>query len=175
MSDAPAADFEEAFLDALVELPMLRLSARFEAPLPLAWREPASVLRGALGAELRRTARRPHDGQICPPEACCPYCTMFEPQPRRSEAGSLTPPHPLIVSATEAEWASGRFDIALVGAAARFASITESNIGRRVGIVVNSELITAPQIRQKITDGSLLIKGSLTKGEADRIKAGIGK
>ena len=61
------------------------------------------------------------------------------------------------------------------GAAARFASITESNIGRRVGIVVNSELITAPQIRQKITDGSLLIKGSLTKGEADRIKAGIGK
>ena len=130
MSDAPAADFEEAFLDALVELPMLRLSARFEAPLPLAWREPASVLRGALGAELRRTARRPHDGQICPPEACCPYCTMFEPQPRRSEAGSLTPPHPLIVSATEAEWASGRFDIALVGAAARFADPVVASLER---------------------------------------------
>lgn len=60
-------------------------------------------------------------------------------------------------------------------AAARFASITESNIGRRVGIVVNSELITAPQIRQKISDGSLLIKGSLTKGEAEKIRAGIGK
>lgn len=60
-------------------------------------------------------------------------------------------------------------------ATARFASITESNIGRRLGIVVNSELITAPQIRQKITDGSLLVKGSLTKGEAEKIKAGIGK
>ena len=60
-------------------------------------------------------------------------------------------------------------------AAARFASITESNVGRRLGIVVNSELITAPQIRQKISDGSLLIKGSLTKGEAEKIRAGIGK
>ena len=121
MSDAPAAVFEEAFLDALVELPMLRLAAQYEVPLPLVWREPASVLRGALGAELRRTARRPHDGQVCPPEACCPYCTMFEPQPRRADAGSLTPPHPLIMSATLAEWNSGRFELSLVGTAARFA------------------------------------------------------
>jgi preprotein translocase subunit SecD len=60
-------------------------------------------------------------------------------------------------------------------ASERFAALTGANIGRRMGIVVNGELITAPQIREKIPDGSLVIKGSLTKLEAETIKKSLEK
>ena len=60
-------------------------------------------------------------------------------------------------------------------ASARFAALTAAGIGRRLGIVVNGELLTAPQIRERIPDGLLLIKGSLTKLEAETIKKSLGK
>ena len=60
-------------------------------------------------------------------------------------------------------------------AASRFADLSGSNIGRRLGISVNGEVITAPQIREKITDGRFVIKGSLTKIEAETIQKSLAK
>jgi len=60
-------------------------------------------------------------------------------------------------------------------ASERFAKITEDNNGRRIGIVVNGELITAPKIMNTITDGKIVIKGSLTKIEAETIAKSLTK
>ena len=60
-------------------------------------------------------------------------------------------------------------------AAAKFADLSEASVGRRLGISVNGEVITAPQIREKITDGRFVIKGSLTKMEAETIQKSLRK
>ena len=60
-------------------------------------------------------------------------------------------------------------------ASAKFSDLTGANIGRRLGISVNGEVITAPQIREKITDGKFVIKGSLTKIEAESIQKSLVK
>ncbi len=46
--------------------------------------------------------------------------------------------------------------------AQRFGKITSSNIGKRIAIVLDNKLISAPQIREAITGGSGVISGNFT-------------
>ena len=46
--------------------------------------------------------------------------------------------------------------------AQRFAKVTLSNIGKRIAIVLDGKLISAPQIRESITGGSGVISGNFT-------------
>lgn len=60
-------------------------------------------------------------------------------------------------------------------AAQKYARITTDNIGRRIGIVVNGELLTAPQIREVVSTGLIVIKGSLTMVEAETITRSLSR
>ena len=44
----------------------------------------------------------------------------------------------------------------------RFGKITSNNIGKRIAIVLDNKLISAPQIRESITGGSGIISGNFT-------------
>ena len=48
----------------------------------------------------------------------------------------------------------------------RFSDLTESNQGRRIAIVVNGEIVTAPVIMMPIRGGKVRISYSFTKDEA---------
>ncbi len=50
--------------------------------------------------------------------------------------------------------------------AQRFAKITTSNVGKRLAIVLDDNVISAPQIREAITGGSGIISGNFTFQEA---------
>lgn len=53
----------------------------------------------------------------------------------------------------------------------RFAKITGQNIGRRLAIVIDGQLITAPTIQSRITGGQGQITGSFTPQEARDLAA----
>lgn len=49
---------------------------------------------------------------------------------------------------------------------ALFEKITEKNIGKKLGIFINGELISAPIVNDKITGGEAMIAGNFTTKEA---------
>ena len=55
----------------------------------------------------------------------------------------------------------------------RFARLTEENIGKRLGMLVDGELVIAPVIRDAILTGKALINGDFSEKEAQRIADGI--
>lgn len=59
--------------------------------------------------------------------------------------------------------------------AARLAEVTGSNVGRRMGMILNGELVTAPVIRDRISGGVAVINGEFTQEEAERVAAGLGR
>lgn len=48
----------------------------------------------------------------------------------------------------------------------KFGNVTKNNIGRKVGVVIDGELVMAPVIREGITDGKAVITGRFTEIEA---------
>ena len=80
-----------------------------------------------------------------------------------------------IESASPGSW-EGRPTVALIfteDGREKFARLTGDNIGGRVGILVDGELVTAPVIRAPILEGKAVINGDFTEEEAKRIAAGI--
>ena len=57
--------------------------------------------------------------------------------------------------------------------AERFATATENNVRKPLGILVDGKLISAPIVMEKITGRSAEISGSFTQEEAKRIADGI--
>jgi preprotein translocase subunit SecD len=57
----------------------------------------------------------------------------------------------------------------------QFAEITGQNIGKRLAIVIDGQLITAPVIRSPITGGKGQITGNFTEQEAKDLAAKINK
>jgi SecD/SecF fusion protein len=57
--------------------------------------------------------------------------------------------------------------------AARFAEFTKANLKRRVGIVVDGKLVSAPVINAPITGGRALVIGDFGEEEALRIARGL--
>lgn len=55
----------------------------------------------------------------------------------------------------------------------RFAMLTEENVGKRIGILVDGELVSAPIVRAPITEGKAMIDGGFSEEEAHEIAAGI--
>lgn len=56
----------------------------------------------------------------------------------------------------------------------KFATITERNIGRPIGIFVdNAPIMSPPIVEQKITDGQAVIRGSFTLDEAKKLSVAI--
>ena len=51
----------------------------------------------------------------------------------------------------------------------RFAKVTEDSIGKRLAIVVDRKIVSAPVIRTKIPGGSLAIAGNMTAKEAEEL------
>ncbi|MBN2416083.1 hypothetical protein JXO52_09585 [bacterium] len=54
-----------------------------------------------------------------------------------------------------------------------FARITEEYTGKRLGMIVDGTLLSAPLVRATISEGQLLIMGAVTAAEAERIARGI--
>ena len=44
----------------------------------------------------------------------------------------------------------------------RFSQVTADNIGKRIAIILDGQLITAPTVRERIPDGRVMITGSFT-------------
>ena len=57
--------------------------------------------------------------------------------------------------------------------AVKFTEITAGNIGRRMAILLDGNLITAPVIRDTISQGVAVINGDFTRDEAERIALGL--
>lgn len=55
----------------------------------------------------------------------------------------------------------------------KFAEITGANVNKRMAILVDGKLVTAPLIRAKISGGRAIINGIFTHEEAERIARGI--
>jgi len=55
----------------------------------------------------------------------------------------------------------------------RFAMLTEENVGKRIGILVDGELVSAPIVRAPISEGKAIIDGDFSEEEAHEIAAGI--
>lgn len=55
----------------------------------------------------------------------------------------------------------------------QLAKITRENIGRRLAIVVDEKVISAPMIQSQIPEGKVVIAGQFTKAEAEAIAAAI--
>ena len=55
----------------------------------------------------------------------------------------------------------------------KFAQLTRANLNKRVGILVDGQLLSAPTIRAPIEHGKALIIGDFTEQEARRIADGI--
>ena len=57
--------------------------------------------------------------------------------------------------------------------AKRFADVTGKNVGRRLAIVIDGKLYSAPRINAAITGGEAQITGHFTKAEAENLAARI--
>ena len=55
----------------------------------------------------------------------------------------------------------------------KIAVATEQNIGKPIGIIVNSNLLSAPLIQEKIAGGMLMITGIASAQEAKKIADGL--
>jgi len=55
----------------------------------------------------------------------------------------------------------------------KWSKITGENIGKKVGILIDQKLVTAPIIRARIDQGKAIINGDFTKEEAEIIAEGI--
>jgi preprotein translocase subunit SecD len=55
----------------------------------------------------------------------------------------------------------------------RLAALTRAHKGRRLGMIVDGVLVTAPVIRAAITEGRALVTGHFNEAEARRIAAGV--
>ncbi len=65
-------------------------------------------------------------------------------------------------------------DVTMNAAGAQLlAAVSQEHVGRRLGIVVNGQLMNAPVIRSPITGGRACIAGAFTPEEARRIAAAI--
>lgn len=67
---------------------------------------------------------------------------------------------------------AGSYDVAidLIAADRRaFGELTRIAAGRSVAFVVNGRLVTAPRVEVPITDGKVVVTGSLSRAEADRL------
>lgn len=53
----------------------------------------------------------------------------------------------------------------------RFAEVTRQNIGKRLAIVIDGKLYSAPRINSAITGGEAQITGAFTKAEAENLAA----
>lgn len=53
--------------------------------------------------------------------------------------------------------------------AARLARVTTLNVGKRLAIVIDGRVVTAPELRTEITAGDAVIEGGFTKEEAERL------
>ncbi len=51
----------------------------------------------------------------------------------------------------------------------KFEELTTSNVGKRCGMILDGELVSAPIIRAPITVGRAIIAGDFTEAEAQRI------
>jgi len=57
--------------------------------------------------------------------------------------------------------------------AQKFAKLTGENTGKRIAIILNNELVTAPVVRDTIKQGKAIITGNFSKKEAEKIAKGI--
>ena len=55
----------------------------------------------------------------------------------------------------------------------KWARITEENIGKNIGMIIDGKLVCAPLVRAKIDIGTAIINGIFTEKEAKRIAAGL--
>ena len=55
----------------------------------------------------------------------------------------------------------------------KLAQLTQDNIGKRVGMLIDGKLVTAPIIRAPLLEGTAVINGDFSDEEADRIATGI--
>lgn len=55
----------------------------------------------------------------------------------------------------------------------KFAQITRQHLKKRIGILVDGKLVSAPIINAPILEGRAIIQGSFTEQEAQRIAKGI--
>jgi preprotein translocase subunit SecD len=51
----------------------------------------------------------------------------------------------------------------------RFATVTERSVGKRLAVIVDGKIVTAPVVRTKIPGGSLVVSGNLTAKEAGEL------
>ena len=51
----------------------------------------------------------------------------------------------------------------------RFASLTERSVGKRLAIVVNGKIVSAPVVREKIAGGEVVVNGNFSAKEADEL------
>jgi preprotein translocase subunit SecD len=56
---------------------------------------------------------------------------------------------------------------------AEFADLTGANVGRRLAIVIDGQLYSAPVLRTKIDGGTAVITGSFSLEEARRVSAAL--
>ncbi len=56
---------------------------------------------------------------------------------------------------------------------AKFAELTEQNIGKRCGVVLDGKLVSAPRIMAPILEGRMIVTGDFTESEANRIVRGL--
>lgn len=56
---------------------------------------------------------------------------------------------------------------------AKWARITEQNIGKNIGMILDGKLVCAPLVRTRIDVGIAIINGLFTEKEARRIAAGL--
>ena len=55
----------------------------------------------------------------------------------------------------------------------KWANITEQNIGKHIGMVLNGELVSAPLVKARIDVGLAIIQGIFTEEEAHEIVNGL--
>lgn len=55
----------------------------------------------------------------------------------------------------------------------KFARITKENVGKKMGVLIDGELIMAPTIRAPILEGKAIIDGNFSEEEADKIANAI--
>ena len=56
-----------------------------------------------------------------------------------------------------------------------FAEITNDNVGKNLGMIINGQLRSAPMIKAQISEGKAIIAGFFDKDEADRIIDGVNR
>jgi preprotein translocase subunit SecD len=55
----------------------------------------------------------------------------------------------------------------------KFEELTERNVGKRCGMILNGELVSAPHIMAPIRVGRAIVAGDFTRAEARRVARGL--